>query len=64
MGKKRVGQVGQKIIIQGDTNDLSNNEILLTQSEGYTILRKKSKDSSIKTFVIVPLDDLLELKNK
>jgi hypothetical protein len=46
-----------KVLVEGDVNLLGLNEILVTKSEGYTILRERMPDRSIKTFVIVPLED-------
>lgn len=41
MGKTKIGSMKQKILVQGDINLLEPNEILVTQSEGYTVLREK-----------------------
>lgn len=64
MGKQKIGQIKQRILVQGDVNQLLQNEILVTESEGYTILRERRKDSSIKTSVIIPLEEFINLKNK
>lgn len=46
-----------KALVEGDVNILKKNEILVTQSEGYTILRERLDSGDIKTYVIVPLED-------
>ena len=43
MGKTKIGSMRQKILVQGDVNLLGPNEILITQSEGYTILRERER---------------------
>lgn len=45
-----------KVLVEGDVNFLGDNEILISQSEGYTILRER-KSGVIKTYVVVPLDE-------
>ena len=57
MGKTRVGSMKQLALVEGDVNLLSKNEILVSEEEGYTILRKRLDSGSIKTFVVVPLED-------
>ena len=57
MGKTKIGSVKQKTLVQGDVNLLGQNEILITQSEGYTILREKTSDGQIKTLVVIPLEE-------
>lgn len=57
MGKIKIGSMKQKILVQGDINLLESNEILVTQSEGYTILREKDCNKNIKTYVVVPLEE-------
>lgn len=57
MGKTKIGSMKQKILVQGDSNLLDYNEILITESEGYTILRERMTDSQIKTSVVVPLEE-------
>lgn len=57
MGKTKIGSMKQKILVQGDINLLGPNEILVTQSEGYTILRERLIGGKIKTSVIVPLEE-------
>lgn len=57
MGKTKIGSMKQKTLVQGDANLLGPNEILITQSEGYTILRERMADGQIKTSVVVPLEE-------
>ena len=57
MGKTRVGSMKQLALVEGDANLLSKNEILVSEEEGYTILRKRLDSGGIKTFVVVPLED-------
>ena len=57
MGKTKIGSMKQKILVQGDSNLLDYNEILITESEGYTILRERMADGQIKTSVVVPLEE-------
>lgn len=57
MGKTKIGSMKQKILVQGDINLLEPNEILVTQSEGYTILRERIANGQIKTSVVVPLEE-------
>ena len=56
MGKTRVGSMKQLALVEGDVNLLSKNEILVSEEEGYTILRKRLDSGGIKTFVVVPLE--------
>ena len=57
MGKQRVGSMKQLALVEGDVNLLAENEILVSEEEGYTILRKRLDSGDIKTFVVVPLED-------
>ena len=57
MGKTRVGSMKQLALVEGDVNLLAKNEILVSEEEGYTILRKRLDSGDIKTFVVVPLED-------
>ena len=57
MGKTRVGSMKQLALVEGDVNLLSKNEILVSEEEEYTILRKRLDSGDIKTFVVVPLED-------
>ena len=57
MGKTRVGSMKQLALVEGDVNLLSKNEILVSEEEGYTILRKRLDSGDIKTFVVIPLED-------
>ena len=57
MGKVKVGSMKQLALVEGDVNLLAKNEILVSEEEGYTILRKRLDSGGIKTFVVVPLED-------
>ena len=57
MGKIKVGSMKQLVLVEGDINLLSKNEVLISREEGYTILRKKLDSGNLETFVIVPLKD-------
>lgn len=57
MGKVRVGSMKQLALVEGDVNLLAKNEILISEEEGYTILRKRLDSGDIETFVVVPLKD-------
>ena len=56
MGKQRVGSMKQLALVEGDVNLLTKGEILISEEEGYTILRKRLDSGGIKTFVVVPLE--------
>ena len=64
MGKTKIGSMKQKILVQGDINLLEPNEILVTQSEGYTVLRERLAGGQIKTSVIVPLEEFKASKEE
>ena len=57
MGKVKVAWMKQLALVEGDVNLLAENEILVSEEEGYTILRKRLDSGDIKTFVVVPLED-------
>ena len=57
MEKTRVGSMKQLVLVEGDVNLLTKGEILISEEEGYTILRKRLDSGGIKTFVVVPLED-------
>ena len=57
MGKIKIGSVNHQNIVKGDANLLKQGEILVSTSEGYTILRKRDSNGKIKTFVVIPLED-------
>lgn len=44
-------------LVEGDSNLLSKDEILISKEEGYTILRKRMSDGNLETYVVVPLKD-------
>lgn len=60
MGKTRVGSMKQLVLVESDVNLLAKNEILVSEGEGYTILRKRLDSGSIKTFVVIPLEDFIK----
>ena len=62
MGKIKIGSVNHLSIVKGDVNLLKHGEILVSTSEGYTILRKRESNSKIKTFVVIPLEDFKDDK--
>ena len=47
-------------LVEGDVNLLAKNEILVSEEEGYTLLRKRLDSGSIKTFVVIPLEDFIK----
>ena len=57
MGKVKIGSVNHQNIVKGDVNLLKQGEILISTSEGYTILRKRESSGKIKTFVVIPLEE-------
>ena len=57
MGKVKVGWMKQLALVEGDVNLLAKNEILVSEEEGYTILRKRLDSGEIETYVVVPLRD-------
>lgn len=57
MGKVKIGSINHQNIVKGDVNLLKQGEILVSHSEGYTILRKRTSSGAIETFVVVPLRD-------
>lgn len=46
-------------LVEGDVNLLTNNEVLVSEEEDYTILRKL-ESGEIKTFVVIPLEDFIK----
>jgi hypothetical protein len=57
MGKIKIGSVNHLNIVKGDVNLLKQGEVLVSTSEGYTILRSRESNGRIKTFVVIPLED-------
>lgn len=57
MAKIKIGSINHLNIVEGDVNLLKQGEILLSRSEGYTILRKRTANGKIESFVVVPLKD-------
>ena len=47
-------------LVEGDVNLIAKNEILVSEEEGYTLLRKRLDSGSIKTFVVIPLEDFIK----
>ena len=47
----------QLTLVEGDVNLLAKNEILISEEEGYTILRKRLYNGEIETYIVVPLKD-------
>lgn len=47
-------------LVEGDVNLLTNNEVLVSEEEEYTILRKRLNSGGIKTFVVIPLEDFIK----
>lgn len=64
MGKVKVGSMKQKTLVEGDSNLLEPNEILITEEEGYTILRERVETGELKTSVIIPLEDFINSKDE
>ena len=59
MGKTKIGSMKHLTLVEGDVNLLAKNEILVSEEEGYTILRKRLDSGGIKTFVVIPLEDFI-----
>jgi hypothetical protein len=57
MGKIKIGSINHQNLVKGDVNLLKQGEILVSHSEGYTILRKRTSSGAIETFVVIPLKD-------
>lgn len=57
MGKVKIGQIKQKILVEGDSNLLQQGEVLITEEEGYTILRERTSTGDLKTYVVIPLEE-------
>lgn len=61
MAKLRIGSVKQRTLIEGDANLLVRGEILVTKSDGYTILRERLESGKIKSYIVMPLDELTKI---
>ena len=48
MGKQRVGSMKQLVLVEGDVNLLTKGEILISEEEGYTILRKRLDSGELR----------------
>jgi hypothetical protein len=57
MGKIKIGSINHQNIVKGDINLLKQGELLISSSEGYTIIRKRLSNNSIKTYVVIPLEE-------
>lgn len=57
MGKIKIGSINHQAIVKGDINLLNQGEILINDSEDYTVIRKKTAEGKIKTFVVIPLEE-------
>lgn len=57
MGKIKIGSINHQNIVKGDINLLKQGELLISSSEGYTIVRKRLSNNSIKTYVVIPLEE-------
>lgn len=64
MGKIKVGSMKQKTLVEGDANLLETDEILVTEEEGYTVLRERTETGELKTSVVIPLEDFINSKNE
>nr|DAQ71180.1 MAG TPA: antitoxin [Crassvirales sp.] len=60
MGKIKIGSMKHLTLVEGDVNLLTNNEVLVSEEEGYTLLRKRLDSGGIKTFVVIPLEDFIK----
>ena len=47
-------------LVEGDVNLLTNNEVLVSEEEGYTLLRKRLDSGSLKTCVVILLEDFIK----
>lgn len=57
MGKIKIGSINHQNVFKGDINLLKQGELLISSSEGYTIIRKRTANNSIKTYVVIPLEE-------
>ena len=60
MGKIKIGSMKHLTLVEGDVNLIAKNEILVSEEEGYTLLRKRLDSGGIKTFVVIPLEDFIK----
>ena len=60
MGKIKIGSMKHLTLVEGDVNLIAKNEILVSEEEGYTLLRKRLDSGSIKTFVVIPLEEFIK----
>lgn len=57
MGKTKIGSMKHLTLVEGDVNLLAKNEILVSEEEGYTLLRKRLDSGEVETYVVIPLKD-------
>ena len=57
MGKTKIGLMKHLTLVEGDVNLLAKNEILVSEEEEYTLLRKRLDSGEVETYVVVPLKD-------
>lgn len=57
MGKIRVGSMKQKTLVEGDANLIEPGEVLITNDEGYTVIRERNECGELKTSVVIPLEE-------
>lgn len=61
--KRIVGKYKNKVLVEGDINSISANEVLVVHDSGYTVLRIKTAQG-IETLVVVPLKEFENARNK
>lgn len=51
----------QLALVEGDVNLLTKGEILISEEEGYTIIRKRLDLGEVETYVVVSLKDFRKI---
>lgn len=51
------------ILVEGDINLLSNNEILVSQEDEYPVLRRRLESGEIETYLVIPLKEFKNAVN-
>ena len=51
------------ILVEGDINLLSNNEILVSQEDEYPVLRRRLESGEIETYLVIPLKEFKNAAN-
>lgn len=51
------------ILVEGDINLLSNNEILVSQEDDYPVLRRRLESGEIETYLVIPLKEFKNATN-